>query len=102
MAIARSRCSVRHALLAVMFVTALSAPLFAQSAATIAGTVVDSSGAPIPDAAVRLEVSGARVDEARTSNDGHFEFRTAPADNMRVAVSAAGFAQFMQPIDGPS
>lgn len=66
----------------------------AQVAATLGGTILDSSGAPIPEAAVRLEAGGAVIAEFRTGTDGRFEF-VLPADapGMRIVVTAPGFAQ---------
>jgi outer membrane receptor protein involved in Fe transport len=86
---------VRIALAVVL----LSSSAFAQSGVPLSGTVVDSSGAPIPDASVRLEVAGVRIDEVRTANNGRFEFRTQPADNVRLVVTAAGFGQVVRLVD---
>lgn len=71
-----------------------------QAAAQVAGVVLDSSGGPIANATVRLESSGASVDEDRTSTDGHFELSGVPGANIRLVATAPGFAQAIQPIDG--
>jgi outer membrane receptor protein involved in Fe transport len=63
------------------------------SAAQISGTILDSSGAPVPDARVRLEVSGAAVAEVRTGGDGRFQFAIEPSRSVQVVVTASGFAQ---------
>jgi len=65
----------------------------AQSSTTITGTVIDPSGAALPDAAVRLEVSGASVSEVRTASDGRFAFTADASDSVRLVVTAVGFAQ---------
>ena len=64
---------------------------------SIAGTVVDASGAPISDATVRLEVSGAMVAEVHTASDGRFEFTLDVAGDARILAVAAGFAQASEP-----
>ena len=43
-----------------------------QGGGALTGTVVDPSGAPVPDATVRLELAGAPAGELRTGNDGQF------------------------------
>ena len=71
-----------------------------QAAAPITGTVLDPSGAPVPNASVRLEAAGATVAEYRTGNDGRFEFRSDAQGILRVVVSAPGFAQAIEPVPG--
>jgi hypothetical protein len=66
-----------------------------QAAAPLAGMVLDPSGAPIANASVRVETSGAVVAEVRTGNDGRFEFQLPPSGALRVIVIAPGFAQAM-------
>ena len=68
-----------------------------QPGAPITGTVLDPSGAPVPNASVRLESSGATVAEFRTGNDGRFEFTTDAQGTLRIVVSAPGFAQATEP-----
>ena len=58
----------------------------------ITGVVVDASGAPVPDAAVRLVVSGTPIAEASTGADGRFAFDAAPGGEAVVEARAAGFA----------
>src|SRR5947207_2768078 len=78
------------------------------AAPRIAGTVIDSSGAPIPNATVRLETSGATIDEVMTSSDGRFEFTARPGNtpqmssDARIFVNAAGFAQATVPVSSAS
>ena len=64
-----------------------------QPGGPIAGTVLDPSGAPVPNASVRLEASGATVAEYRTANDGRFQFTIDAPGILRIVVSAPGFAQ---------
>ena len=77
----------------ILLLLLLSIGSATQAAAPLAGTVLDPSGAPIANASVRVETSGAVVAEVRTGNDGRFEFQLAPSGVFRVIVSAAGFAQ---------
>jgi outer membrane receptor protein involved in Fe transport len=73
-----------------------------QSPAFITGTVVDPSGAAVPNATVRLEMSGRTIDEFHTGIDGRFEFRTYPPGALNIVVTAAGFAEITAPIVGDS
>ena len=70
----------------------------AQSAGMVTGVVVDSSGAPVLDATVRLEVAGANTGELHTATDGRFAFTTDAAGALRVFVTAAGFAQAVETV----
>ena len=61
--------------------------------ASFTGTVVDPSGAAVPNATVRLEASGGAIDEFRTGSDGRFEFKSEAPGPLRVVVTAPGFAE---------
>jgi outer membrane receptor protein involved in Fe transport len=63
-----------------------------QSADVLTGTIVDGSGAPVTDAAVRVELSGTTIGETRTTSDGRFEVGLPSAGGVRVIVTATGFA----------
>ena len=80
-----------------LLVILISLAAAGQPGAPISGTVLDPSGAPVPNASVRLEASGAPVAEYRTANDGRFQFTVAAAGTLRIVVSAPGFAQATQP-----
>ena len=67
-----------------------------QPGAPITGTVLDPSGAAVPNASVRLEASGATIAEYRTGNDGRFEFTSDAQGILRIVVSAPGFAQAIE------
>src|SRR5687768_8424196 len=64
----------------------------------ITGAVVDPFGAVIPNATVRLEMSGRIVDEFRTGSDGRFQLKADAAGSLRVVVTAAGFAELIVPV----
>ena len=78
------------------------APLSAQSAepantktGNILGTVLDSSGDPIPGASVVVQAPAGDHLTATTKEDGSFAFHDVPAGiPYQVAVSAEGFAQW--------
>ena len=65
--------------------------------APITGTVLDPTGAAVPNASVRIEASGATIAEYRTGNDGRFEFTIDAQGLLRIVVSAPGFAQTIEP-----
>jgi outer membrane receptor protein involved in Fe transport len=72
-----------------------------QAAPSVSGTVVDSLGAPVPNATVLLEIAGATSHEFRTASDGRFEFNiddAARARDLVIRVIAAGFAQAAGPV----
>lgn len=71
----------------------LNVGALAQPPGPISGRVVDSLGELVPDVAVRLEVAGVSVAEVRTGADGRFEFTTDATENIRVIVTAPGFAE---------
>ncbi len=80
-----------------LFLAAGQVPLQAQGEATgnatIAGTVNDQSGTPVPTAtvAVRNEASGA-VRTSASGSDGHYTVTGLPAGVYTVEVAANGFA----------
>jgi outer membrane receptor protein involved in Fe transport len=79
--------------LVALLATLITLASATQPGASIIGTVLDPSGAPVPNASVRLEASGATVAEDRTGNDGRFAFTSDAQGNLRIVVSAPGFAQ---------
>jgi hypothetical protein len=59
----------------------------------IGGTVVDTSGAPIARAQVRLSLDGRGPDrEMQSADSGEFSFQNVAADPYRLSFTAAGFA----------
>ena len=60
--------------------------------ATVTGTILDPSGAPVPNATVRLEESGVTLGDFRTGNDGRFQFVVESGGDRHIIVTAAGFA----------
>lgn len=78
--------------LTVSLYASLTTSLFAQATGRISGTVVDSSGAVVPDAAVEcknLETGLART--IASNQDGIFVFPDLPIGQYQVAVKKQGF-----------
>jgi outer membrane receptor protein involved in Fe transport len=76
-------------LLAAVF----NAAVLMQSSGTVTGVVLDSSGAAVPEATVRLAIAGRTIDQFRTGSDGRFEFNVPTAAGMSVVVTASGFVE---------
>jgi outer membrane receptor protein involved in Fe transport len=58
----------------------------------ISGTVVDASGAPVPNVLVRAETDSGRVAETRTAEDGRFTLADLGAGDATVRAAADGFS----------
>jgi outer membrane cobalamin receptor len=82
------------ALLAVIFSTSV----LGQSTGPVTGIIVDSSGAAVPDAAVRLHSSSGVVAEFLTGVDGRFEFVAQVSGLLRIEVTATGFSAVVVPV----
>src|SRR5205807_4147494 len=82
----------------LLFALFLNVAAINQAPTILAGTVVDASGAAVPDASVRLEASGRTIDEYRTGTDGRFEIRTDASIEARIIVVAPGFAEHIEPV----
>src|SRR6185437_4109179 len=93
-----TRCAVLVALLALIVVLCPDRLGAQELAATLSGTVTDSSGAVIPHARVTItlnDVGGAsRVVE--TDGDGNFTATNLRAGNYTVTVAAPGFANYSE------
>jgi hypothetical protein len=68
-------------------------PLFAQFSGRVTGSVVDSSGASVPDAQVNLYLAGGQKPllATRTSSNGEFYFNSVRAATYDLTVEAKGF-----------
>ncbi|HEV2214636.1 MAG TPA: carboxypeptidase-like regulatory domain-containing protein, partial [Terracidiphilus sp.] len=70
---------------------ALSTPAAPADPATIAGTVLDATGAEVQDAHVLLATdNGVKVDDRRTGSDGEFEFPGLAAGAYQLKISGPG------------
>src|ERR1039458_2638353 len=86
----RSRCGL---LLSVL----LSAvPLFAQFSGRVAGTVVDSSGAVVPDAQVDLYMAAGKKPllSTRTATNGTYNFLAVRPASYDLTVEVKGFVKY--------
>ena len=69
-------------------------------AGDIAGTVVDPSGAAVPDASVVLKsLDTAAVTEGKTNSDGYYRFSLLRPGRYEVTVSKGGFKSVIQNVD---
>src|SRR5262249_57436097 len=71
-------------------------PVFGQVTATgsLAGRVIDKSGGVINGATVKLTNTGSGLQrEAKTENEGLYQFELLPAGSYEVAVEMTGFAK---------
>src|SRR5579875_2031201 len=72
-----------------------AAPSFAQSTATIAGTVKDPTGAVFPGAVVTLHNNGTGQDRKATSDTaGAYVVPSLPPGDYTITVTAQGFAPY--------
>jgi hypothetical protein len=82
---------------------ALNLNSYAQSggnSTTVNGTVVDSSGAVVPDAAVEIRNPVSGLDrQTVTDNSGKFTISNVPFNPYHLTVTEKGFASFVQDVD---
>jgi outer membrane receptor protein involved in Fe transport len=81
-----------------LLVLLLAAGIAAAQGTSLTGTVLDTSGAPVPDATVRVEASGTSIAESRTGSDGRFELTIERRDGLRLVATASGFAQAVRSV----
>jgi hypothetical protein len=81
----------------VLFLTSLDVYAQGGNAGTVRGTVVDHSGAVVPNATVHLTNDVSGLDRSETTNaTGQFEFPNIPFNPYQVTVTATGFAKLTQ------
>ena len=88
-----------HALwcLCVSFLcVALSTPAQTPDKGTIAGTVLDNSGAVVVGATVKLAGPSGPAGETKSNEKGEFFFRELPPGKYTTTISAQGFKDFVQ------
>ncbi|HEX5634560.1 MAG TPA: TonB-dependent receptor plug domain-containing protein, partial [Gemmatimonadales bacterium] len=90
------RVAGRRLLLALAGAVLLTSRLVAQQSASLAGTVKDPAGDPIPDARVRV-IEAAR--EATTDAAGAFRLAGLPSGTHRVTVIRVGFQPATHRVD---
>lgn len=89
------------AAVAVFLGLASSGSLFAQATSgTINGTVLDPSGAVVPNATVEIHNPVSGFDRsAKTDTRGNFSFPNVPYNPYHMTVTVSGFSQYSQDVD---
>src|SRR5467141_2815547 len=84
---------MKRAVFAILVVLSLAVAANAQTfRGSINGTVVDPSGAVVPNVQVKATESATRIDHSTTTtSEGVFSFQDLPLGFYKVAVTAAGF-----------
>lgn len=89
--------------IAIFAITLITAAGWAQSAGnsgSINGTVVDSTGAVVPNATVEIRNPVSGFDRsATTDSSGKFEFTNIPFNPYHLTVTAPGFAAYVQDVE---
>lgn len=92
-----------HAAFMVVFCLVLVLHAYAQStgsSASISGTVVDPTGAVVPNATVEIHNPVSHFDRSTaTDNDGHFNFPNVPFNPYHMTVIAEGFNKTAQDVE---
>ena len=70
------------------------------SAASISGTVLDPSGAVVPNATVEIHNAVSAYDRTTTTDsEGKFSFPNVPFNPYHMTVTATGFGQYAQDVE---
>ena len=90
-----------HAAFVVVFYLALGLHAHAQSnSASIGGTVLDSSGAVVPNATVEIHNPVSHFDRSTTTDGaGRFSFANVPFNPYHLSVTGSGFAPYAQDVE---
>ena len=86
----------------VVFLISLALQAVAQrSTGTIAGSVQDQSGSPVPDASVTVRNTATGVErETRSNQDGFYTITALPAGPYSVVGEARRFSDLLDPFGG--
>jgi hypothetical protein len=83
---------IRSAVVCLLFITALAPRALAQTAGTLAGTVLDSSGGVLPGVAVTVRNAATGLTRsAVTGGEGRFVLAGLPPDAYELRAELAGF-----------
>src|SRR5271166_1835041 len=90
-----------YAAFLVIFYLGLGLQVYAQSGgSSISGTVLDPSGAVVPNASVEIHNAVSGYDRTtNTDSKGNFNFPNVPFNPYHMTVTAAGFAQNAQDVE---
>lgn len=83
---------------ATVQVSAASADRRSAGRYTVSGVVVDTSGAPVPSASIRVEPLPTGMAASSTGTDGSFSVPDLPQGLVVLRVSAPGFADALEPV----
>ena len=90
--------NIRNILLSFFALIFFATVSFAQSTATLSGTVTDPSGAVVPGARVTVHALGTGVDRVVTSDSaGNYTVPSLQPGNYSVSVLSSGFANYQLP-----
>lgn len=80
----------------MLTLAAMGVPCFGQrSTATIAGSVQDQSGSPVPDASITARNAATGVErETRSNQDGFYTLTALPAGQYSVSITREGFQSY--------
>lgn len=93
--------TIRHVmrtfLVLLAFVALMGIQLFAQTTGSLRGSVMDPSGAAVPDATVLVQLEGSSLRrETITSDVGEYRVLALPVGMYRVEISKSGFKTFVR------
>jgi hypothetical protein len=89
-----SRRTVFFVVVSVFALLLTCVSLRAQSSSVVTGTVLDKSGATVPQATVELQdIDTGSKTSATTGNDGEYAFHSVRPGNYTITVSSKGFRQ---------
>src|ERR1043165_8986467 len=87
-------------LVLIISVAMLATATFAQGpTARLQGTIMDPTGAVIPDATLTLKNSSGLALASKSNGLGEYEFRNLAPGKYTLAVNAAGFIPSMREVD---
>jgi len=88
------------AIFAATFLTTISGAQSVGNSGSITGTVVDTTGAVVPHAAVEIRNPVSGFDQSTTTDAaGKFAFTNVPFNPYHLTVKAAGFSSFIQDVE---
>lgn len=94
--------SIRISLFLLTLFTLVTSPLFAQSggnSTSVTGTVLDPSGAVVPDVTVEIHNPVSQFQRSTTTDDkGNFSIPNVPFNPYHLSASAQGFASYSQDV----
>ena len=92
----------RYAVFAILFCCTLSFTAYAQSgnSTSVIGTVLDPTGAVVPNAVVEIRNPVSHFERTLTSDaSGNFAFPNVPFNPYHLIVTATGFAAYAQDVE---